>query len=120
MKSGMSSLLHNYLTMHRKRAGLSQQEVARLLTIRTDAAVTRHELGHRLPSARVLMSYEILYGESVAKLFAGCYADVEGDLQDRAKKLLCELDEEAEHPRPRKYEHLAQLAYPDDPVYEAC
>ena len=118
--AGMSSLLHNYLTMHRKRAGLSQQEVARLVSIRTDAAVTRHELGHRLPSARVLMAYEILFGEPAAKLFAGYYAGVESELQDRAKKLLRELDEEGVHPRPRKYEHLMQLAYPDDPVYEPC
>ncbi len=112
----MSSLLHNYLSTYRKRAGLSQQDVARLASDSSSGAIARNELANRLPSLKLAIAYEVIYGERLAKLFAGLYEEVEADIADRAKELLEEIDAEGVGPRPRKYRRLSEIAYPDDPV----
>ncbi len=102
--------------MYRKRVGLSQQEVAQLVGVSQDANVTKHELGRQLPSVRVLIAYEVVYGEPLAKLFAGLYEEVEACVQDRAKELLAEIEDKGEHPRPRKFQQLSEICFPDDTV----
>ncbi len=112
----MSSLLHNYLSTYRKRAGLSQQEVARLVSGGSDATIARHELATRHPSIKVLIAYEVIYGENLSRLFAGLYEEVEACIKERAKKLLVEIEAEGMHPRPRKYQRLSEVCFPEDAV----
>ena len=93
--------LHNYLRTHRKRTGLSQREVAFLVSAsRGGAHVSRHEKRHRLPPLRTALAYESLYGIPVAKLFAGVYVKVARMVKGR----LVTLHQEATVPQKRGIE----------------
>src|SRR5437879_2490611 len=59
--SPMSKKLHNYLLTHRKRSGLSQDEVAFLLGRRSGTKVSRHESFARMPGPRTLLAYEAIF-----------------------------------------------------------
>lgn len=83
--------LANYLRMHRRRAGLSQYEVAVLLGAERDTTVSRHESAKRLPSLEMALAYERLYGTPVSTLFPGVSALVETALGTRVATLLDEL-----------------------------
>jgi transcriptional regulator with XRE-family HTH domain len=83
----MSKKLSNYLTAHRKRLGLSQDEVAFLVAAAGRAAVSLHERSDQGPSLHVLLAYQALFGISPGELFAGDYAKVEQDVARRAREL---------------------------------
>ena len=103
----MNSSLHNYLKTHRKRTGLYQEHVARLLGGRTETIVVRHEKAQRVPSLQVALGYAIVYRISVDELFAGLKEEVESQVRERAAKLLDEVEDELVR------EHLKGLV--DDP-----
>jgi len=63
--------LDNYLRTYRKRAGLTQREVAFLLGCETGAQVSRHEKRHHLPPLRTALEYEAAFRVPVSQLFAG-------------------------------------------------
>ena len=88
MKTDMPGSLHNYLRMHRKRTGLYQEHVARLLGGRTETIVLRHEKVQRVPTLQAALAYAVIYRVSVDELFAGLKEEVEKDVRKRAVKLL--------------------------------
>ena len=67
----MAHRLPNYLRTHRKRAGLSQDEVAFLLGCRSGAKVSRYERLARRLSLETAFAYEALFGVPARELFAG-------------------------------------------------
>jgi transcriptional regulator with XRE-family HTH domain len=72
----MSTLFHNqrlpnYLRTHRKRAGLSQDDVAVLLGGHSGAAVSRLERFRRQPSLKTALVLEAIYRVPVREFFAG-------------------------------------------------
>lgn len=83
--------LFNYLSSHRKRLSLSQEEVAFLLGVKGQLdrgiKVSRDENHARTPSLETALTYEAIYGIPVRELFAGLYAQVEQDVAERAKLL---------------------------------
>lgn len=79
--------LSNYLRTIRKRAGLSQDEVAALLGVLSGAEVSRHETFRRMPSLATALSYEAIFGVPVRELFLGEYQKVEAEVQARAEEL---------------------------------
>lgn len=79
--------LSNYLRTIRMRSGLSQDEVAFLLGVASGAEVSRHEMFHRIPTLKTALSYEVIFGVPVRKLFAGEYEKVEAEIRERAKEL---------------------------------
>ncbi|MCH7665249.1 MAG: hypothetical protein IH936_04885 [Acidobacteria bacterium] len=103
----MNSSLHNYLKTHRKRTGLYQGHVARLLGGRTETIVVRHEKAQRVPSLKVALAYAIVYRTSVDELFAGLREETESQVRERAAKLLEVVEDELLR------EHLKGLV--DDP-----
>jgi predicted transcriptional regulator len=54
------SHLPNYLRARRKRWALAQYEMALLLGITTQAAVSQYESDDRLPQPDILIAYEII------------------------------------------------------------
>ena len=62
--------LTNYLRMHRRKSGLSQRELERVLGYHR-GAVSQHEVVKAIPPLRVAIAYEIIYRTPVAELFAG-------------------------------------------------
>src|SRR2546422_855228 len=83
----MAHRLPNYLRTHRKRAGLSQDEVAYLLGCRSGAKVSRYERLARRPSLETAFAYEAVFGVPARELFAGVYEKVEEQIKKRARVL---------------------------------
>jgi len=88
----MASHLHNYLRTYRKRAGLSQVELALLLGCQSGAKVSRYEHAARRPSLETAFAYEVVLHTSLRDLFAGMYRDVEKQTRKRAWTLLRKLE----------------------------
>ena len=86
-----SSQLHNYIRTHRKRAHLTQREVAFLLGSKTSSHVCRHERLEQTPNLQTLLAYEILFRTPVRSLFGGVHQDVEQKLLRRIRLLIQKL-----------------------------
>lgn len=79
--------LPNYLRMHRKRSGFSQDEVAFLLGVKSGAKVCRYERRRRVPPLETALAYEVIFRIPVRKLFLGTYEEVERRVVKRAEHL---------------------------------
>ena len=71
-----SRKLPNYLRTYRKRAGLSQEEVAFLLGCQDGHKASRYELRKRKPNLETVLAYELIFGTPARELFAGVFEDV--------------------------------------------
>ncbi len=71
--------------MHRKRWSLTQDELARLLGVTTQVAISQCELGLRGPSADILIGSEVIFGAPPRELFPAAYGAVEDEVMARAK-----------------------------------
>jgi len=87
----MAYKLNNYLRTYRKRAGLSQDEMAYLLGCRSGAKVSRYERFARQPTLQTALAYEAIFGVPVRDLFAGIYQKVERPVSQRAQLLMRKL-----------------------------
>ena len=81
------SRLSNYLRAHRKRAGLSQEQLAFLLGCHSGAKVSRYEQFLREPSLRTALAFEAIFHTPVRQLFAGIFDEVEQTVEGRARRL---------------------------------
>ena len=99
--------LANYLRTHRKRLGLSQDEVTFLLGRQSTALVSVHEQFRRLPCLRTLLAYTVILQIPAHELFAGEYQEVEQAVSHRAKRLIERLA--TEHPDQRTARKLVHL-----------
>ena len=88
----MSRKLDNYLRTHRKRAGLTQKELAYLLGCKEDAKkVSRYECRTRRPGLSSILAYEAFFGIPSRELFAGLYEKVERETFRRVRVLMKKL-----------------------------
>lgn len=74
--------LTNYLRMHRRKSGLSQRELERVLGYRR-GAVSQHEVVKAIPPLRVAIAYEIIYRTPVVELFAGLRDTIADQIEAR-------------------------------------
>lgn len=86
-----SSPLPNYIRTCRKRACLTQEEVAFLLGSKSSANVSRHERFKQTPDLPTLLAYEMLFGTPVRNLFSSTHQEVERKLQQRIRLLIRKL-----------------------------
>lgn len=77
--------LENYLRTYRKRAGLSQGEMAYLLGGKDGAKMSRYERFARVPSLETALAYEAIFQAPVSELFAGVYGKAERAAIRRAR-----------------------------------
>lgn len=68
--------LPNYLRTYRKRAGLTQDEVAYLLGNESGTQVSRYEHFLRQPSLRTVVAYEVIFGAPAREMFAGVALEI--------------------------------------------
>ena len=87
----MAHRLPNYLRTHRKRAGLSQEEVAFLLGCQDGHKASRYELRKRKPNLETVLAYELIFGAPARELFAGVFEDVAVAMRKRADILASKL-----------------------------
>ena len=80
--------LSNYLRTYRKRAGLTQKELAFLLGCQSGAKVSRYENVQRLPNLNTVFAYEVIFNIPANQLFAGIYENAKEKVEQRAILLL--------------------------------
>ena len=74
---GNGNRLVNYVRAHRKRAGLSQREVALILGYGDEGVISRHELFRTVPPLLMALGYEAIFRTSVSELFPGLRETIE-------------------------------------------
>jgi transcriptional regulator with XRE-family HTH domain len=86
-----SSQLPNYIRTYRKRACLTQEEVAFLLGSKSGASISRHERFKQTPDLPTLLAYEMLFRTPVRNLFSSTHAEIERKLRYRIRLLIRRL-----------------------------
>lgn len=82
-----SHKLPNYLRMYRKRACLTQAEVARLLGNHNGANVSRYERYKRNPNLETALAFCAIFREPITELLGGRYDEIERAVCQRARRL---------------------------------
>lgn len=101
--------LSSYLRAFRKRAGLSQKELAFLFGCDTESIVWHHEQG-RAPAFDAVVAYEYIFQTGCRELFAGVYQKVGQRVIARARPLHRRLSGKPHTPeRARKIIFLKNL-----------
>jgi transcriptional regulator with XRE-family HTH domain len=86
-----TSRLPNYIRTYRKRACLTQEEVAFILGSKSSASVSRHERFKQTPDLQTLLAYEMLFRTPVRNLFSSAHQEVEQKLRQRIRLLIRKL-----------------------------
>ena len=86
-----ASRLPNYIRTYRKRACLTQEEVAFLLGTKSSANISRHERFKQTPDLQTLLAYEMLFQTPVRNLFSSTHHKVEQKLRHRIRLLIRKL-----------------------------
>jgi transcriptional regulator with XRE-family HTH domain len=98
--------LENYILTERKRAGLSQQELAYLLGMKSSSTVSRCENFERSVSLDAAIALEVVFGVSIRELFAGRYEQVAKKTIDRVDCLGAKL---SNAPQTRYTKHKVEV-----------
>lgn len=80
---GAQKQLNNYLRTYRKKAGLSQREVAMLLAYLGEGTVSRHEQRATLPPLAMAIGYEVIFQKPVSELFPGMKETMRQAIEER-------------------------------------
>lgn len=70
----------NTLWISRKKVGLGQKSVARLLGHKTTSAISEYETGRILPNLRTALKLAAIYRTPVADLYASLYGEIESEI----------------------------------------
>jgi DNA-binding XRE family transcriptional regulator len=105
--------LTNYLRAHRRKTGLTQHDLARVLGYDNREAIARHERLESMPSLLMALSYEAVYHVPVSEIFAGLAGTVELNVEAQLAEFESHLGERsASGPRAvaiaRKLEWLSE------------
>ena len=114
----MSQPLPNYIRSFRRKADLSQSDLARLLGKVDGSTALRHEDYQRVPHLTTALRYAAIFRTDPRELFAGYYAKEIEIVKENARQLLRELDETSVSAR--KISFLRVLAEEDGLYYEPC
>src|SRR5579872_2528253 len=86
MRRAPSNNLNN-LWICRKKVGLPQKSVARLLGHRTTSPISEYETGRLLPNLRTAFKLAAIYNVSPTDLYAGLYQNVLAEVEAARKTL---------------------------------
>ncbi len=114
----MSSPLPNYIRSYRRKADLSQDDLARLLDGVAGTTVLRHEDYQRIPLLETALRYSAIFRSDPRELFAGSYAKESQIVAENARTLLREI--ESSSASPRKTAFLKVLVDETELFYEPC
>ena len=87
----MKKKLDCYLRSYRRRWGLTQDELAKLLGCKTGAVISRLERDGRQPSLETAYALEVIFGTAPIELFPGLHARVNKSVIARMRDLYDEL-----------------------------
>ena len=89
----MSGKRHNYIRSFRKRANLTQRELAFLLGAQSNRKVSEYELHKRDPQLSSAFALQVVFRVPAHELFSGMYAMVEQPILERAQILLAKIQQ---------------------------
>jgi transcriptional regulator with XRE-family HTH domain len=104
--------IDNYaLRSHRKRSGLTQEDVAVLIGAQSPSQVSRQENGEREPDLRAALAYRIIFDAPIRHVVPKLYREIAQQVHTQAEALATRLKESGEglHATHR-VEHLRQMA----------
>jgi transcriptional regulator with XRE-family HTH domain len=81
----------NYLSTHRKRTGLSQEEMGMLLGYQDVGHVSRHERSKTIPPLATALAYEVIFRVPVATIFAGMHESIRQEIESKLRDLEVDL-----------------------------
>ena len=84
------------LRSHRKRSGLTQEDIAALIGAQSASQVSRHENGEREPDLRTALVYRIIFDAPIAHLLPKLYRDIAREVDMQAAALAERLKETAD------------------------
>lgn len=105
----MSHKLENYLRTHRRRAGLTQREVAQLLGATSPTKVSRFEHFRRQPTLETAFAYSAIFRVPVRALFAGTQQRVERVSRRRLRALAKRLAKNSDRRSAQKFAALRRV-----------
>src|SRR6266851_517318 len=73
----------NRLWIARKKVGLGQKSVARMLGYKSTSPISEYETGRLIPSLRTAFKLAILYNLPLQELYAPLYGEVEQEIKSR-------------------------------------
>lgn len=80
-------VLRNDLRVHRRRSGLSQRQVGKLLGYLDDAQVSRHEKSRTKPLLMNALGYQVIFRVPIHTLFPGIYEEARQAVEERLREL---------------------------------
>jgi DNA-binding XRE family transcriptional regulator len=83
----------SYLRSHRKQAGLTQRELAKLIGYLSHSQVSSHERAETLPSLLIALGYQAVFRVPVAELFPGIYETVNMGIEERLAAIESDLQQ---------------------------
>jgi transcriptional regulator with XRE-family HTH domain len=78
--------IQNSLRLYRRKRGLSQKDIARLLGYRSTTAISSYERGTKAPQLTNLLKLEIIYRIPVAFLFWDHYQELRNEIRRKEEK----------------------------------
>ena len=91
----MLRALINYVRTHRRKTGLTQRDLAKLLGYDACGVIARHERCEGLPSLVRALSYEVLFQTQISEIFTGLTEIVEVELETRLTEFEIHLGEQS-------------------------
>jgi transcriptional regulator with XRE-family HTH domain len=82
----------NYLKAFRRKSGLSQQDLGRLLGYRDAGQVSRHERATSMPPLAAAIAYELIFGVPVTSMFAGMRGEIARDVEAKLEGMKTTLE----------------------------
>jgi transcriptional regulator with XRE-family HTH domain len=83
----------SYLRSCRKRSGLSQKDIAKLLGYPDEGTVSRHERLHCVPPLQIALCYEALYRVPVSERFSAINEVAEQKVETRLAEMEHDLQQ---------------------------
>ena len=77
----------NKLWIARKKAGLEQKSVARLMGYKSVSPISEYETGRLLPSLSTALRLSIIYNTPLPELYAALYAEMEQEVSSLRKNM---------------------------------
>lgn len=81
----------NYLKAHRKKSGLSQEDMGKLLGYTDPGQISRHERSMSIPPLTIALAYEAIFREPISAIFIGMYEEIQREIENKLRQLETEL-----------------------------
>ena len=105
----MHNKIPSYIRTHRRRWGLTQKELARLLGAKSGTQVSRYERLQRKPTLDTAFACQVIFGEMPHALLPKLFSEVEEGVMRQAYQLYHSLDGSTSKTERRKRELLSSM-----------